>query len=139
MSTRVLVVDDEPKYCAMLSRVLEREGFTVSALNDSESAVSRLLAGDVDLLVTDLHMPGLSGADLAELAARLPTAPRVLVITAQKSLLEEALQQLRGVQCLLKPFSLDDFRAKVGVLTGRWSSERVVEETPAPIHFRHLH
>lgn len=139
MATRVLVVDDEPKYCTMLSRVLEREGFAVSTLPDGASAVERLLTGDVDLLVTDLDMPGLTGADLAELATRLPRAPGVLVITAQKALLEETMQQLRGVQCLLKPFTLDDFRAKVGVLTGRWSTPPSDKEGEAPHFFRHLH
>lgn len=120
MGWRILVVDDEPHYCTLLRRVLERDGFNVTALSDSSAATELLLAGKVDLLVTDLQMPGLTGADLSELAACLPHAPEVLVITAQKAMLEGTLRRLKGVHCLLKPFSLQDFRARVGLLTGRW-------------------
>jgi len=120
MSMNVLIVDDEPGYCALLSRALQTYDFVITTCSEPEGALERLLAGQVDLLVTDLHMPGLTGYDLTELAGRLPRTPKILVITAQKSLLEEAPRRLRGAQCLLKPFTLDDLRAKVGMLTGYW-------------------
>lgn len=116
----VLIVDDEPAYCALISRALQAYGFNIITRTDAESAVELLLAGQVDLLVTDLHMPGLTGYDLTELAKRLPQTPQILVVTAQKALLEEAPKRLRGAQCLLKPFTLTDLRAKVGMLTGCW-------------------
>ena len=122
MAWRVLVVDDEVKYGALLQRVLERDGFDATAVDNGEAATALLLAGKVDLLVTDLQMPGLTGADLVELAARLPHAPQMLVITAQKGELEGTFKRIKGVHCLLKPFTLQDFRAKVGLLTGRWSA-----------------
>ena len=68
MGWRVLVVDDEVRYGELLRRVLERDGFAATAVDNGEEATELLLAGKVDLLVTDLQMPGLSGADLAELA-----------------------------------------------------------------------
>lgn len=120
MAWRVLVVDDEKSYCDLLSRVLAREGFKVRTAQEGETAVEALMSGSVDLLITDLNMPGLTGYDLVELAKRLPRAPRILVITAQKSVLEETARRLKNLHCLLKPFSLADFRAKVGVLTGNW-------------------
>lgn len=120
MGWRVLVVDDEVRYGELLRRVLERDGFVVTAVDNGERATELLLAGKVDLLVTDLHMPGLSGADLAELARRLPRAPQVLVVTAQKGMIEAAGRHIKESHCLLKPFTLEDFRAKVGLLTGHW-------------------
>lgn len=122
MSWRVLVVDDEVKYGTLLQRVLTRDGFSANAVDNGEAATALLLAGKVDLLVTDLQMPGLTGSDLVELAARLPRAPQILVITAQKGDAEGTFKRLKGVHCLLKPFTLQDFRAKVGLLTGRWPS-----------------
>lgn len=130
MSLNVLVVDDEPGYCSLLNRVLKPYGFTVTTCHNAESAVDLLLTDKIDLLVTDLHMPGLTGYDLTELAARLPRVPHILVITAQKALLEETPKRLRNVQCLLKPFSLDDFRAKVGMLTGCWPLTAATDHTP---------
>lgn len=141
MSWRVLVVDDEPKYGSLLQRVLERDGFVASAVDNGDAATALLLAGKVDLLVTDLQMPGLTGADLVELASRLPRAPQMLVITAQKGDVEGTFKRLKGVHCLLKPFTLQDFRAKVGLLTGRWptladgaaaATETAAGRTPGP-------
>src|SRR5512133_166344 len=132
MPLNVLVVDDEPGYCSLLNRVLQPYGFTVSTRHNAESAVDLLLTDKIDLLVTDLHMPGLTGYDLTELAGRLASTPHILVITAQKALLEEAPKRLRNVQCLLKPFTLDDFRAKISVLTGCWPSNHPAETEILP-------
>lgn len=135
MGWRVLVVDDEVRYGELLRRVLERDGFAVTAVDNGEAATELLLAGKVDLLVTDLQMPGLTGADLTELARRLPRAPQVLVVTAQKGMIEEAGRRIQGTHCLLKPFTLEDFRAKIGVLTGKWPQPPAGEtpESPRPI------
>lgn len=120
MGWRVLIVDDEVRYGQLLSRALEREQFEVTVASDSATAMDLLLGGRVDLLITDLDMPGLTGLDLTELAHSLPRAPQVLVITAQKTMLAGALRRLRDVHCLLKPFTLEDFRAKVALLTDKW-------------------
>lgn len=122
MSLNVLVVDDEAAYCTLVSRILHPYGFRITTCHESSCAVDLLMREDFDLLVTDLHMPGMTGYDLTELAGRLANAPRILVITAQKALLEEAPKRLRHVQCLLKPFTLNDFRAKISLLTGCWPS-----------------
>lgn len=132
MSLKVLVVDDESGYCALISRILRPYGFKITTCDQSSSAVDLLMTERFDLLVTDLHMPGMTGYDLTELAGRLANAPHILVITAQKSLLEEAPKRLRNVQCLLKPFTLDDFRAKISLLTGCWPTSHSDEAEILP-------
>jgi CheY-like chemotaxis protein len=132
MSLKVLVVDDEAGYCALIRRILRPYGFKITTCNESSCAVERLMNERFDLLITDLHMPGMTGYDLTELAGRLTSTPSILVITAQKALLEEAPKRLRNVQCLLKPFTLDDFRAKISVLTGCWPSNHSVETDILP-------
>lgn len=122
MALKVLVVDDEAGYCALIRRILRPYGFKITTCQESNCAVDLLMNERFDLLVTDLQMPGMTGYDLTELAGRLASAPGMLVITAQKALLEEAPKRLRHVQCLLKPFTLDDFRAKISLLTGCWPS-----------------
>lgn len=133
MSLKVLVVDDEIGYCSLISRILRPYGFRITTCHDSNSAVDLLMYERFDLLVTDLHMPGMTGYDLTELAGRLAKAPNILVITAQKSLLEEAPKRLRHVQCLLKPFTLHDFRAKISLLTGCWPTPSLVEFESVPV------
>jgi CheY-like chemotaxis protein len=132
MSLKVLVVDDEAGYCALISRILRPYGFKITTCQESAVAVDLLMKEHFDLLVTDLHMPGMTGYDLTELAGRLTTTPKILVITAQKALLEEAPKRLRHVQCLLKPFTLQDFRAKISVLTGCWPANHPAEKDLLP-------
>src|SRR5262249_41663771 len=61
---RILVVDDEPGMRAGLAEVLARGGFDVDVAGAAEEALERLRTRTVDLLVTDLRLPGLSGLEL---------------------------------------------------------------------------
>ncbi len=63
----VLVVDDEDSVRSLTKRFLERSGYNVLAVSDGETALRRLAeSSDVDLLLTDVVMPGMSGAELSE-------------------------------------------------------------------------
>lgn len=64
----ILVVDDEPDHRSLARRAMERGGHTVLAARDGVEALEMMAEHDVDLVVTDLYMPGMSGL---ELAARL--------------------------------------------------------------------
>ncbi len=76
---RVLLVDDEPELLAGLGRVLERRELVVSRASSGEEALAVLDREDVDVVVLDLKMPGLSGVDtLVEIRRRHPD--RVVVV-----------------------------------------------------------
>jgi DNA-binding NtrC family response regulator len=62
----VFVVDDEPEPRRLVDRALTREGFTVTTFESAEEVLAALErdAGVVDLLISDIHMPGLSGLEL---------------------------------------------------------------------------
>ena len=68
---RALVVDDDAGMRAGLAAVLERGGFAVETGQAGEEALARLERGGIDLLVTDLRMPGLGGLDLLREARRV--------------------------------------------------------------------
>jgi DNA-binding response OmpR family regulator len=69
----VLVVDDEEDLRDIMRRMLERRGFDTLVAGDSEQAIAtcRDHQGDIDVLVTDLGLPGASGADLSRTARAL--------------------------------------------------------------------
>jgi DNA-binding response OmpR family regulator len=79
----VLVVDDEEDLRDIMRRMLERRGFRAIVAGDSEEAVAacRSHEGDIDVLLTDLGLPGVSGGDLARTAAQLRPGMRIVYIS----------------------------------------------------------
>jgi DNA-binding response OmpR family regulator len=69
----VLVVDDEEDLRDIMRRMLERRGFDTLVAGDSEQAIAtcRDHQGEIDVLVTDLGLPGASGGDLSRTAIAL--------------------------------------------------------------------
>jgi len=79
----VLVVDDEEDLRDIMRRMLERRGFTTLTAADSQQAIAvcREHPVDIDVLVTDLGLPGVSGGDLSRAAAELRPEMRVIYIS----------------------------------------------------------
>jgi DNA-binding NtrC family response regulator len=80
----VLVVDDEPGVRAALTQVLQRLGYMVVTAESGEEALQRLQENPVEVIISDQHMPGLSGIDLLKLVrVRHPRVVRIM-LTADK-------------------------------------------------------
>jgi CheY-like chemotaxis protein len=111
----ILVVDDEEVICYLMARMLSEEGYRVLTAPDGFEAL-RILAGaaaPVDLLLTDLMMPGMTGEQLARCAAGLLRAPRFLFVSGFSPALAD--RRLPG-PLLPKPFARADLLALVGQL-----------------------
>jgi len=82
---RILVVDDTPNVRTLVRRVLESQGYQVLVAPDGETAIAACeqIHGEIDLLLTDIKMPGMTGVELAgSLVAAYPKV-RVLFISGQ--------------------------------------------------------
>jgi CheY-like chemotaxis protein len=79
----VLVVDDEEDLRDIMRRMLERRGFHALVAGDPQQAVDtcRQHDGVIDLLLTDLTLPGISGSELARTAAELRPEMRIVYIS----------------------------------------------------------
>ena len=79
----VLVVDDEEDLRDIMRRMLERRGFSTLVAGDSQQAIAvcRDHPGDIDILVTDLGLPGVSGGELSQAATEVRPAMRVVYIS----------------------------------------------------------
>ena len=113
---RILVIEDEARIQAFLSRGLEAEGYAVATASDGREGLALAVAASWDLVVLDLLLPGLSGLQvLQELRRARPRLP-VLILSARTDL----RTKLRGFELgatdyVAKPFSLDELLARVRV------------------------
>lgn len=77
----VLLIDDDPVFCAVVERVLEADGYTVTSAGDAQTGIARFGELDPDLVIVDILMPGKEGmATILELREAKPNA-RILAIT----------------------------------------------------------
>src|ERR1041385_1569876 len=82
---RVLLVDDEPDQVALLRAMLTPLGMEVTTAESAEQAQQVFRRHPVDLVVTDLHLPGASGIDLIRQLRQVETPPAVVLITGEGS------------------------------------------------------
>ncbi len=112
----ILLVDDEASVRALTRRVLERHGYTVIEAATGEQALARfdVDGGEVDLVLTDIVMPGLRGPELvAELERRRPGLPILFMSGfADDELLRRGALPERA-RLLKKPFTHDELLAEV--------------------------
>jgi DNA-binding NtrC family response regulator len=85
MTTRVLVVDDDPGVRYTLREILSSDGIEVDEAPDGAAALQRFEASPVPLVITDLRMPRMDGMELLRLLLSRTPAPRVVIITAHGS------------------------------------------------------
>lgn len=115
---KILVLDDNHLLALILADHLRDGGHEVQAVFDGEQALGLCQASRYDLLVIDLALPGLSGADVLERLQGLGPLPRVIVISGFPELVDEEYERLGhlGVESIVhKPFSftdLDDILAR---------------------------
>jgi response regulator RpfG family c-di-GMP phosphodiesterase len=115
----VLVVDDEPQIRDLLSSILQREGYAVTTRKDGPAGLEAVRAGRVDVVITDLKMPGMSGLDLIQEARRIRPELGSILITGYAST-ETAVEALRGGadDFVTKPFGVDQLRRVVERVLG---------------------
>ena len=114
-SETILVAEDEAAVRHLVCRVLRGKGYRVLEAVDGEAALEiALAAGAIDLLVTDLVMPGMGGAALASRLVELRPALRVVFITGYAPEAVERQGDLAvGSGLLEKPFTADQLARKV--------------------------
>ena len=111
---RVLCVDDESVILQILRRLLEVQGFEAVTCGNPLEAVSIFADGDFDVVITDIHMPGMDGlALMRSLRDRQPELP-VVVVTGHGTV-DTAIQALRegASGMLVKPFTGEELLAEV--------------------------
>lgn len=115
---RILIVDDETSVIMVLKEMLTRLGYDVVSASEAAQALDLVSLGCIDMVITDLVMPNMSGVELIiELKKRVPSV-KIIVISGGS--LEEGpdkfltrAQNAGADRCLKKPFMLNTLSAMV--------------------------
>ncbi len=117
---RILLIEDSPTLLDSLRLGLTRSGYEVASAADGALGLRMALGGSWDIVVLDLMLPSLSGHEILERLRAAGSNANVLILTA----LGAVEDRVRGLQAgaddyLGKPFSFDEFLARVQALTRR--------------------
>lgn len=109
-SIKILIVDDEPNSTILLRKVLEKRGYLPDTENDSRAALEKIQNEDLDIIISDLQMPDVSGSDLLK-AKQEHTL--FIMITGYGSI-DSAVESMKlgAFDYIGKPFNLDEFILK---------------------------
>ena len=111
----ILIIDDEKSLLDLLSVVFKKEGYAVRTAQSAAGAYEVLAKDEVDLVVTDIKMPGADGMDVLRYAREnLPDLP-VILITAYGSI-AQAVEALKAgaLDYVVKPFDVEELKIIVG-------------------------
>ncbi len=117
---RVVVVEDDSETREFVARALREDGLEVRSAARAESARKLVQAGEVDLVVLDVGLPGISGLDLCAELRRDGAAVPILMLTARTDVASRVEGLEAGADDYLgKPFALAELRARVRALLRR--------------------
>lgn len=107
MKNRILIADDDPPLRSLLRLVGTRAGFDVDVASNGVEALEMLQANSYVVAVIDLMMPRMSGYDLIEHVAAMPSRPAVVVVTAAHDPAVGRLDSSVVTSILHKPFDIE--------------------------------
>ncbi|MFN4112101.1 MAG: response regulator transcription factor [Ignavibacteria bacterium] len=122
---RILVVEDEKKVASFIKKGLEEEYYTVDVAYDGKEGLRFALSDEYDLVVLDLMLPFKDGISILREIRNEKISTPVLILTARSSVTDKVTGLDAGADdYLAKPFSFEEFLARVRALLRRHSNEK---------------
>jgi FixJ family two-component response regulator len=117
--SKILVIDDEAILRDAIAEAMRRAGHAVDAFESGRPALDAFAQGGVDLVISDLRMPGMDGVAVLEEAKRIAPDVPFIIVTAHGTV-ETAVGAMKkgAYDFIIKPFKLEDSRRW---WPGRWS------------------
>src|SRR3546814_15238688 len=91
----VAIVDDDPRLLESLEELLESAGYSACSFSSASALLAKGLS-DVDLLITDIGMPGIGGFELREIVRKSHTQLPVFLITGRHEIADQRSEERRG-------------------------------------------
>jgi two-component system alkaline phosphatase synthesis response regulator PhoP len=114
MSSRILIVEDDPSIRLGLKRSLEFEGFTVDVARDGEEAIQRAFDKKPDLIVLDLMLPKVNGFEVCRTVRKYDSSIPIVILSAKGDEGDKVLGlELGADDYVTKPFSIRELTARI--------------------------
>jgi len=123
---KVLVVDDDPNVGLLISAVLKKHNYTVTALSDSGEVMAFLRENKPDIILLDLRMPGIDGYALCKHVREAPDTrdiPIIILSGVSETEAKVTTIELGADDFITKPFDVRELRARVNRLIKRKLSD----------------
>ena len=112
MPSTIFIVDDSATILMSMEAILNKAGYTVAKAASGEEAVTKLQGGlKPNLIITDIHMPGISGLDLIRKARAMPGlqfTPILVVTTESQQAKRDEARAAKATGWLVKPVQPDE-------------------------------
>ena len=124
MSARILIVEDEARLARFVELELEHEGYAVDKAADGRAGLDMALAGEYDLILLDVMLPGLNGLEVLR-RLRAASGVPVLLVTARDAVMDKVSGLDMGANdYITKPFSIEELLARIRAALRTGSPER---------------
>jgi two-component system response regulator RegX3 len=131
--TRVLIVEDEQSLREPLVYLLKKEGFETVEAADGTQAIELFDKGDIDLVLLDLMLPGISGNEVCRLIRQTSQVP-IIMLTAKDSEIDKVVGlEIGADDYVTKPYSTRELLARMKAVLRRNTDTAPVTETPGII------
>lgn len=115
---RLLVVEDEKDLNRVISKRLEKAGYSVDSCYDGAEALDYIYAGEFDAIIMDIMMPRLNGLEVLRSIRQKSNRTPVLLLTAKDSIEDRVTGLDAGAEdYLVKPFAFEELLARIRVMT----------------------
>jgi two-component system NtrC family response regulator len=110
----ILIVDDEKNYLVVLQALLSPEGYEIMTSDKAQDALRMIQESDVDLVLTDMKMPGMTGMELLEEAKKIKPEVPVIMMTAYGTI-EKAVEAMKkhAYDYITKPFQNEELKLTI--------------------------
>jgi len=126
MSSRILLVEDEPGLVLTLSDLLAAEGYTVESAVDGTAGLAKASDGDFDLIILDVMLPGMNGLEVCRELRQRGRDVAILMLTAKTQLVDRVVGLKLGADDYLnKPFEPPELLARIEALLRRVKKEKL--------------
>jgi len=132
---KILIVEDEAKIARFLELELKHEGYETAHAADGRTGLEMALQKDVDLVLLDIMLPGLSGIEVCR-RVRMESQVPIIMLTAKDDVTDKVAGLDMGADdYMTKPFAIEELLARIRVTLTRHSAKHHAEEEKEDLSF----